>query len=456
MLSANFCISGYILEAIFKYHPRMTATSHQKRPNPYDELPYSAYPIVWTAPERLALASLLHGGPRLPLDSYRVLELGCANGANLLPMAWYRRHGHFTGLDGSSRQIAIANESKNKLGLSNLEFVHGDFRSANQLEGPFDIIMAHGVFSWVTDEERDAMLEMCSALLAPDGLLYLNYNAHPGWTVRGMVRDFLLQHTAHVKSLKERAEMCRQVSARVISPLKSKEHCYTQLIANEFKLVAQNQPAYIAHEYLSPENNAYWRSEFFAILSRFGFDFVADADFNCISNRITNDVAELLTKENLTGRTASDSADLLCYRQMQSPILKHAPFVAKPCSTDEFSRLFMASSLEAIEVGEDASVVNFRQPSGQEVEISDKSICQALLALQKTSPRGLRIESLFDDVADSRENIEYLLEQELIELRCVEPGDFAPAADTLNELEESLRNISTSPWHTTTGTRESV
>lgn len=434
------------------------ATSNQKdQPNPYDELPYSAYPIVWTAPERLALASLLHGGPRLPLNSYRVLELGCANGANLLPMAWYRQHGDFTGLDGSVRQISIANESREKLGLSNLKFIHGDFRSAtNRLEGPFDIIMAHGVFSWVTDEERDAMLEMCSALLAPNGLLYLNYNAHPGWTIRGMVRDFLLQQTAHVRSLKERAEMCREVSAKVVSPLKSKEHSYTQLMANEFRLVAQNQPAYIAHEYLSPENNAYWRSEFFTILKRFGFDFVADADFNCISNRITNDLSELLTKENLTGRTASDSADLLCYRQMQSPILKHATFVAKPCSTNEFSRLFMASSLEAIDAGEEASVVNFRMPSGQEVEISDKPTCKALLELQKTSPRGLRIDSLFEDVTGNRENIEYLLEHELIELRCVEPGDFAPSPDTLNELEESLRNISTSPWHTTSGTREPV
>ena len=52
----------------------MTQTSHKAPLNPYDELPYFAYPIEWTAPERLALASLLHGGPRLSLDSYRVLE----------------------------------------------------------------------------------------------------------------------------------------------------------------------------------------------------------------------------------------------------------------------------------------------------------------------------------------------------------------------------------------------
>ena len=56
--------------------------------NPYDDLPYRSRPIEWTAPERLMLTSLLHGGPRQRLDGYRVLELGCADGANLLPLAY--------------------------------------------------------------------------------------------------------------------------------------------------------------------------------------------------------------------------------------------------------------------------------------------------------------------------------------------------------------------------------
>ena len=51
------------------------------------ELPYRSFPIEWTSPERLALASLLHGGPRSPLDRYRMLELGCNDGTNLIPLA---------------------------------------------------------------------------------------------------------------------------------------------------------------------------------------------------------------------------------------------------------------------------------------------------------------------------------------------------------------------------------
>jgi SAM-dependent methyltransferase len=432
----------------------MMNTSNNTSPaNPYDELPYCAYPIAWTSPERIALASLLHGGPRVPLDGYRVLELGCANGANLLPMAWYRQQGDFTGMDGSARQIALANEGKDKLGLSNLQFVHGDFSSAvNELEGPFDIIMAHGVFSWISDEARNAMLEMCSSLLGTNGLLYLNYNAHPGWTVRGMVRDFLMQHTAHVSDLKERAELCREVSARVISPLQAKEHSYSRLMGNEFQMVVNQNPAYIAHEYLSPENNAYWRDEFYSILKNFGFDHVADADFNSISNRITTEYGALVKEAGVSDDVAGDSADLICYRQMQSPILTHSPFVKKDCDESEFANLFMASDLIPVDT-EEGQNPSFKRPSGQEIESSKESISRALIELQPLWPRGLNIKSLFADVADVRQDIEWLLDHQLIQLRCIEPGDFEAAPEPLNALEQSLRNIATSPWHTTKETK---
>src|SRR5262249_26481110 len=103
----------------------------------YDELPYQCYPIVLTAPERLRLASVLDGGPRTPLDAYRVLELGCGNGANLLPLAYYRRNATFVGLDGARSQIAVAQARKAALGLSNLQFIHADFLDASRrLSGP--------------------------------------------------------------------------------------------------------------------------------------------------------------------------------------------------------------------------------------------------------------------------------------------------------------------------------
>ena len=157
---------------------------------PFEEYPYHAFPIACTAPERLAVVSLLHGGPRTRTAGARVLELGCANGANLLPMAFYRHDCSFVGVDGSARQIATATECRERLGLDNLEFLYADFEALPaDLGGPFDFIVVHGVLSWVTDAARDAVLKACARQLAPAGLAYLNYNTRPGWTVRGMIAD---------------------------------------------------------------------------------------------------------------------------------------------------------------------------------------------------------------------------------------------------------------------------
>ncbi len=63
-------------------------------------------------------------------------------------------------------------------------------------------------------------------------------------------------------------------------------------------------------------------------------------------------------------------------------------------------------------------------------------------------PRGRQVKSLFTDLEDVREDLEWLLHHELIEIRCIEPGDFQVAPEPLNDLEKSPRNIFTSAWYT--------
>jgi hypothetical protein len=177
-----------------------------------------------------------------------------------------------------------------------------------------------------------------------------------------------------------------------------------------------------------------------------GFTYVADADFNCISNRITTDYANLLQEAGLSGSAAGNSADLICYRQMQSPILTHAPLEKKTCDDKEFANLIMASSLTPVEA-EEGNQPCFKHASGQQIETRKESIRKALVKLQPLWPRGLSIRSLFTDTSDIREDIEWLLRYQLIELRCIEAGDFDNGSEPLHALEKSLRNSSTSAWH---------
>lgn len=417
-------------------------------PDPYDELPYRSLPVEWTAPERLALVSLLHGGPRSPLDGYRVLELGCGDGANLLPLAYYRRHAEFVGVDGAGAAIESAAARGAGLGLSNLSFVHADFAGAGaRLSGKFDFIIAHGVVSWVPDEVRDALLVLCARRLRPGGLVYLNYNTRPGWTVRGMVRDYLLAETAGTTGLENRARLAQDCAARIAASLATDSpHPYVRLIANEFRLVADKHLSYIAHEYLATHNRPYWRCEFLDLVRRHGFKHVSDADFNYESGRLPEGLAGLLRDGNIAGRDPDQTIDLLCYRQMHSPILTQAPLDRSPPSPEELAALTVASCLVPC-AGDDGGATTIQHPSGRRVEVPEPANQRALAKLRTVWPRGLPVREAFAEPDGVIDLLLHLQREGLVELRRVEPGDFGVDGGPLNALEAAAGYITTC-YHT--------
>lgn len=416
--------------------------------NPYDVFPYRSSPIDWTAPERLAACSALHGGPQPSLSGYRVLELGCGDGANLLPMAFYRRGAEFVGVDSSRFAIGRAEERRRELGLSNVRFIGADFAAAAaELSGSFEFIIAHGVVSWVSVAAREQLLSLCAERLARGGLVYLNYNTRPGWTVRGMVRESLLAHTAHIPGLRERAAAARQVAASVAASLAGVDHPYSQLLSREYAFVAAADPTYVAHEFLAPENQAFWRSEFAALAGRWGLTFVADADFNYETGRLPRAAADELGPCGLTGLAPGDALDLLTYRQLHSPIFTNAPASAE---RGPFASWFMASPLVALSSGVHADGASplwlFRHPSGYEVDVKEELLARALQAVAPLWPRGVRLVELLPDVRPVAEDLRLLHQHGLLELRLVEPA-VTEAAPALRAREERWGGYYTSPHH---------
>jgi SAM-dependent methyltransferase len=417
---------------------------------PYDEVPYRSSPIEWTAPERLALTSLLHGGPRQPIDEYRVLELGCGDGTNLIPMAYYRRHATFVGVDGAHSQIAIANKKRMALGLTNVSFVGSDFQSASAtLSGQFDFVIAHGVFSWVSCGARDALLVLCAKHLRQGGLLYLNYNARPGWNVRGLIRDFLMAQTESIKDLRGRAEKARVIAAKMTGVLNSASHPYSQLLANEFDFVGMNHLSHTAHEYLSDFNDAYTRREFLELVGRYDLVYIADGDFNYPSGRLPEGLKSQLWALELERGTTDATADLVCYRQLHSPLLTKHGFVPRPPDVAEFGALNGASCLVEEEERRGAGSSVFKHPSsGYEVEVRSEVIAGALRRWRSVWPRGLRLTDVCSDVGEVIDDLTLLHRNGVIELRVADDSRSSIDAEPLHNIERDWGGHLTSWRHT--------
>ncbi len=115
----------------------------------YDRVPYKSHPFRQSHPDRLAVIATLHGMSPPPIERARVLELGCASGGNLLPIADQFPEGMFLGLDLSSRQIQDGQRLIERAGLKNVELRHQDILAFDAPPESFDDILCHGVFSWV-------------------------------------------------------------------------------------------------------------------------------------------------------------------------------------------------------------------------------------------------------------------------------------------------------------------
>ncbi|WP_298401463.1 class I SAM-dependent methyltransferase [Sphingobium sp.] len=140
------------------------------------------------APDWMDLCARLAGQapPRASSGQpYRYLELGCGQGVGLCLLAAANPHSEFLGVDFLPDHVAHAQALASAAGLTNVRFSDGDFvalaQDWPQDFGRFDYVTLHGVYSWITTAVRQALVRCLDHAAAPGALVYISYNAQPGW-----------------------------------------------------------------------------------------------------------------------------------------------------------------------------------------------------------------------------------------------------------------------------------
>jgi SAM-dependent methyltransferase len=267
--------------------------------NLYDEIPYPSMSYSRSHPDRLAtLATLLGMGPP-PVERCRVLELGCAGGGNLVPMAHGLPESEFVGIDSSAREIAEGQAAVAALGLKNITFKRVDILDVDAGFGQFDYIIAHGIYSWVPPVVQERILEICRQNLAANGVAYVSYNTYPGWHLLGTIRDMMLYHTRQVTEPLERAAGARALldflaqSAPVgDTPHASFVHAYAGYVK---ECILPKNDAHLLHDELAEVNKPIYFYQFAERAARHGLQYLADAQFQTmLASSLPGEVSEAL------------------------------------------------------------------------------------------------------------------------------------------------------------------
>lgn len=155
------------------------------------------YPLQ--APGLLNLATLVAGFSPLSLDSgFRYCELGCGLGYTTALLAAADPRGEYWACDFNPAHIAKARELAAGAGLTNATFEEASFADLTGPDAPdlpkFDIVTMHGVYSWISRENQQAILRFLDRHVVPGGIVYVTYNCMPGWSSMLPLQRMLVEY----------------------------------------------------------------------------------------------------------------------------------------------------------------------------------------------------------------------------------------------------------------------
>jgi methyltransferase-like protein/cyclopropane fatty-acyl-phospholipid synthase-like methyltransferase len=245
--------------------------------NTYDEVPYESFSFPQTHPDRLATVATLFALKPAPVERCRVLELGCASGGNLVPMASDLPDSSFVGIDLSARQVADGVRAVEELGLKNLELRHASILDVDASYGQFDYVICHGVYSWVPANVQDKILQVCATRLNPDGVAYVSYNTYPGWHLRGLVRDVMRYHARRFAAPADRVRQSRALLNFLAETTKNNSDAYAVLLRQELEPLRKAPDSYLYHEHLEEVNEPTYFHEFAERAAAHGLQYLGES-----------------------------------------------------------------------------------------------------------------------------------------------------------------------------------
>jgi SAM-dependent methyltransferase len=244
--------------------------------NSYDQVPYPTFVQEQTHPDRMHVIASLFGLSPAPVDACRVLEVGCGDGNNMIPLAYCCPKAKFVGIDLAEQAVSRGNEAIRALGLSNISLEGRDLTALPADFGEFDYIIAHGVYAWVPEFVRDSLLRMCREHIAPQGIAYISYNAMPGGHTRRVVRDLMLFHTRGIADADEKVRQAEAILSFAVNSTPRDDY-FSQLLESRQKTIAEGTVLF--HDDLGENYEPVYVEQFVAHAARHDLGYVGEADF---------------------------------------------------------------------------------------------------------------------------------------------------------------------------------
>lgn len=395
----------------------------------YEAVPYDSKPVHLSHIARVEAIARLHGLAPAPATRCRVLELGCASGGNLIPMAASFSDSRFVGIDLAPGQIAVGEADIRSLKLDNITLHAMDVTNVTRDFGEFDYIICHGMYSWVSPDVQAAILRICAENLAPNGIAYVSYNVLPGWHLRGVARDLLAGNDDPSLPPTERIARARALIASVFDDLAQPASIYEAVVRDELATLRDMADPYLLHEELAPFNSPVYFTDFARRAAAARLAYVADARIESNvgqfrwSNRLRSPSDDRVVTEQMLdhARGTSFRRSLLC-RDALRPLASPRADVIRSLHVATRS-VPVAPSAEDLDRSQGLAE-SFRSHDGVTITTNNPMVIGALHVLLRIAPSGLPFAELARRTSER--------------IRAAAPPGFQSAGDPVDGLDTAL------------------
>jgi len=215
-------------------------------------------------PLRLAQA-FLSAGIAWP-EVRTACELGYGQGVSInIHAAASAAHWHGTDFNPAQAAFAqsLAAASGAPAALADQSFA--EFAQRSDLPD-FDFIGLHGIWSWISDENRHHIVDLVRRRLKPGGVLYISYNTLPGWTAMLPLQHLLQEHYARrpgEQGVLEGVDAALAFAESLLATDPRHARAHPQ-VARLLERVKAQDRHYVAHEYF----NRNWQPMPYASMAR--------------------------------------------------------------------------------------------------------------------------------------------------------------------------------------------
>jgi len=368
----------------------------------YNTFVYPGFSFPESHPDRLAAMAILHGLTPAPVERCRVLEIGCNEGANLIPMAYAIPTSEFVGFDLARLPVERGQQRIGELGLANVRIFQSDLLEVGDELGQFDYIIAYGVYAWVPEPVRDRLLAFCGELLAANGIAVVSYNTLPGGHLRKMLREMMLRYVEGIE------DPLRRVTESLaflhfLAESRPENDAYRQVIEEQLRNMETRSPESIYLDEFADTYHPVLFTEFVSHARKHGLQYLSEAVLPpppdpCYRAEVCAALESAAGSDILRQEQLLDFMRARVYRE--TLLCREQHRVSRDFSAEQLRKLLFASQAESAPADAPGAKV-FTLPGGIRMESNHAGAIALLETLGTNWPRALSFEELEPALAGS-------------------------------------------------------